>query len=96
MWIFIEQALVFGVMLFCFTNIVDKITQYYAKGNINFDNIVVVDLEQFDKSLGEGKEEITAQFRNMVEGMKQLSSVEIISINRWGAAPEVADIKAIR
>ena len=86
-WIFVEQALVFGVLLVCFTNIVNNITTFYAKGNINYDNIVVIGFDQFDTSQQEEKEEIAAQFRNMIEGMKGWSSVEMISINRSSAAP---------
>ena len=89
-WIFVEQALVFGILLFCFTSLVNLVTQYYSKGTIRFENIAQLGAAKFDRFqvFEEGEEEaIEAQFRNMVERMKDWQSVDIVSINRNFAVP---------
>ena len=89
-WIFIEQVLVFGILLFCFTSLVNLVTQYYSKGTVRMENIAFLTASKLDRSqqFEEGEEEaIEAQFCNMVERMKEWPSVDMVSINRNYAVP---------
>ena len=90
-WIFIEQILVFAVLLFCFTGLSSRIVRHFSKGNIRVDNIVSISYNKIDNSrdTDEEKEVNHAQFHSMLERMKEWQSVELISINRFGAMPLV-------
>ena len=79
-WVFVEQMLVFSVMLFVFTTLSEKIVVHYSKGDVSIDNIFVVNYEQIGYNKDE-KEANDIQFHNMVERMKEWPSVELISIN---------------
>ena len=86
-WIVVEQALVFGVLLLCFTSLVNVVTQQLSKGTISTDNIIQVEvltLEGHDSV----DEEHETLFRNMLERVKEWHTVEFISINRDGAIPK--------
>ena len=85
-WIFIEQTLVFGVLLFCFTVDIDRIKRYHSKGTIRMDNIIGVGYMELE-NLRKSDEDNDAQFRSMVERMKEWPTVDLISISGYGAAP---------
>ncbi len=87
-WIFIEQILVFGVLLFCFTSIVDVVTRYYSKGKLRVDHVVRVG---YDISAEEeiDEEACTKQFSRLLENMKQWPSVEYVSKSLYGALPVI-------
>ena len=86
-WIFVEQILVFAVLLFSFTSLSSNMVNHFSKGDIKVDNIVIIDYGTIDRSVDDEKEANDAQFRSMVERMREWQSVELISINRWGAMP---------
>ena len=88
-WIFIEQLLVFAVMLFCFTSLSGKIIDYFSKGNPRVDNIANISYNRIDnnRDTEEEKEINHAQFHNMMERIKEWQSVELVSINREGTTP---------
>ena len=86
-WVFVEQLLVFAVMLFCFTGLSNNIKMHFVKGNLKVDNIVAIEYSTIDRSVDDDKEANEAQFRNMLERMKDWQSVELISINRYSAMP---------
>jgi ABC-type antimicrobial peptide transport system permease subunit len=86
-WIFVEQILVFAVLLFCFTSLSSNMVKHFSKGNIQVDNITIIDYSTIDRSADDEKEANDAQFHSMVEGMREWASVELISINRWAAIP---------
>ena len=84
-WIFIEQMLVFGVLLFIFVSQVDRIKRYYSKGTIHMENVAAIGFVELDKPMQRADEEAEVQFRNMIERMKQWQTVELITANRRGA-----------
>ena len=94
-WIFIEQMLVFGVMLFIITQMISNITRQYAKGTIRVDNVAIINFEKIDKSEHDEDEhdDSKTQFRNMVERMKQWQSVDLITIGSNGAIPYMSGVK---
>jgi len=88
-WIFAEQMLVFGVMLFIFTTFAGDISRRYSKGNIHVDNVAKIDIREFHETQLD-EEELNAskiQFRNMVERMKEWQSVNLIAICNNRAIP---------
>ena len=92
-WIFIEQVFVFGVILFCFSMLSDTVFRHYAKGTIRMDDIISVNFarfeseEQTEDEVETDPKAIRAQFHNMLEAMKEWSSVELVSFGRGGAMP---------
>jgi len=80
-WVFIEQALVFAVMLFCFTNLTEKIVVHFAKGDVNVDNVYAINYHKTDGSANGEKEANEAMFHNIVESMKEWESVELTSVS---------------
>ena len=95
-WIFIEQVLVFGILLLCFTNAVESVTRHFSKGNINLDNIAIINVIPFDKNSlddEEDKEGYYAQINTILERVKNWPSVELISINGQGAVPTMGSHK---
>ena len=87
-WIFIEQILVFAVMLWGFTYLSEPISKYFSKGTIRTENIFSFNLNKIDETNPD--EENDTHVRNIVESMKQWSSVELISMNRSGAFPDMS------
>jgi hypothetical protein len=87
-WILIEQILVFAVMLWSFTFLVEPVSKYFSKGTVRTKNIYSFNLNKIDETDNWG--EINAQNHNMVESMRQWSSVELISMNRVGAIPDLS------
>jgi len=85
-WIFIEQMLVFAVLLFTFIIFAGDITRRYTKGYIRVDNVASIEFSVFDTPQEE-LDTYLAQFHNMLELMKDWQSVESIGINR-GAIPD--------
>ena len=80
-WIFVEQTLVFGILLACFIISADKITQITAKGTIRVNNVLFVTYLNMDINKFEidRNEEDDAIFRNIVGRMKEWKSVEMIT-----------------
>ena len=87
-WIFIEQILVFAVLLFCFASSAEKIARIFSKGTIRVDNVAVIFYQPIagSEQNEDDNEARKKQFHNMVETMKEWESVEIISISS-GAIP---------
>ena len=87
-WIFIEQILVFAVLLFCFASSAEKIARIFSKGTIRVDNVAVIFYQPIagSEQNEDDNEARKKQFHNMVETMKEWQSVEIISISS-GAIP---------
>jgi len=90
-WIFAEQALVFAVMLLIFTSQVDRVIQYYAKGAMRMDDVALVAYMEYDRP-GDPDEESGAQFRGMIERMRQWPTVDLITVNRANAMPGTGSI----
>jgi ABC-type antimicrobial peptide transport system permease subunit len=86
-WIFMEQMLVFAVMLFCFTGLSSRVMSHFSKGNLNMENIIIVENSTIDRSDDDEQEANAAQFHSMVERMREWQSVDVISINRFNAIP---------
>ena len=84
-WIFIEQILVFAVMLWAFTYLSEPVSKYFSKGIIRTENIFTFNLNRIDET--DSDEE--ANVHHVVESMRQWSSVELISMNRVGAIPDL-------
>ena len=84
-WIFVEQMLVFGVMLLVFISQSVELRYYFSKGNISMDNVALIGFYEIDRPREMPNEENNALFRNMLERMKEWQSVELISINRNAA-----------
>ena len=86
-WIFVEQILVFAVLLWSFTQAVDPVSKYFSKGTVRTNNIFSFNLNKIDET---DPEEIDDTYvHNIVEGANQWSSVELISMNRDGAIPDL-------
>ena len=83
-WIFIEQMLVFGVLLFWFTYSVGIFKKSFSEGNVKLNNVAYVDFTELLTNSLEEDEKIAYrnQFHQMVESMREWQSVELISINR--------------
>jgi len=83
-WIFIEQMLVFGVLLFCFTYSADILMKTFSEGNVKLNNVAVVSFTELaTNTLTEDeKNEYRKLFHQMVESMKEWQSVEFISFSR--------------
>ena len=94
-WIFVEQALVFGVILLSFTSNVEKIKQFHSKGNIRMDHVALIACATFDQSqqTDDEREVTRVQFRNMLERMKEWSSVDLISFSSNSAIPYSNDAR---
>ena len=94
-WIFTEQSLVFAVMLFIFTTSVNKVTQYYSKGNLNMKDISFITFMELNRDeLEEDEKDANhAQFKNMVVRMKEWPTVELVSINANGATPGTGNLR---
>ena len=88
-WIFIEQVLVFGVLLFCFIYCVDIFKKNFSEGNVSLNNIAYLDFTELETNTlaDEEKRAYRNQFHQMVESMKDWPSVEFISMN--GSVPTV-------
>jgi len=80
-WVFIEQVLVFAVLLFAFTSFSGNISRYFSKGYIRMDNIAAIGFDAFHTQQEEEADANHAQFRNMVERMKEWQSVELVSVS---------------
>ncbi len=89
-WIFIEQVLVFGVLLFCFTSVVDVVTRYYSKGRLRVDQVVRVSYNISTEEEIDG-EACAKQFFRLVESMKQWPCVEYVSMSLYGALPVIGN-----
>ena len=86
-WIFVEQLLIFGILLLCFTHLSNIITLHFSKGTVSVDNVIAVGLTQLDNSQEESEQEANeARFRNMLEQMKEWQSVDLIS---FGEVPGI-------
>ena len=85
-WIFIEQVLVFGVLLFCFLYCVNIFKRIYSEGNVNVKNIAYIDFREQETNDLSDDEKIAYrnQFHQMVESMKDWQTVELVSINVSG------------
>jgi ABC-type antimicrobial peptide transport system permease subunit len=81
-WVFIQQALVFAVMVFCFTVLAEKFVVHNAKGDMKIDNIYSVGYQKIDKSMDDDAEANDVMFHNMMERVKEWPSVELVSISR--------------
>jgi len=83
-WIFIEQALVFGVLVFWLTYSVDIFKKSFSEGNVKLNNTAYVNFtELLTNTLAEDEKlAYRNQFHQMVESMKEWQSVELISISR--------------
>ena len=79
-WIFIEQLLVFAVLLFILCNLSENIAIQLAKGTVRMDNIVTVGFNSYETQQEDEREESVVQLRNMLERMKEWQSVECVSI----------------
>ena len=80
-WIFIEQMLVFGVLLACFIISANKITQITEKGNIGVNNVFYITYTAMDREEGDvgTEKENVAIFKSIVEQMKEWKSVEMVT-----------------
>ena len=88
-WIFVEQALVFGILVACFTNVVNKVSQHLAKGNINVDNVMYIGYTRMDRNekKNDNGETDDATFSALIERIKDWQSVDVISMNSHGSIP---------
>ena len=80
-WIFIEQVLVFLALFLCFTYSVDIFMKLFSKGNIKVDNLAVVHYSNYQQEDDIMEESNNTQFRNMLERMKELQIIELVSIS---------------
>ena len=83
-WIVIEQALVFAVLLFCFTFFVDDIVNRFKKGIVSVENIISINFSGYEIQEDE-REAYSAQFLNMVKRMEEWESVESVSVNFYAS-----------
>ena len=90
-WVFVEQTLVFGVLLFCFIFSVERISRQFSKGNINVNNISSITFTSIYKTyhLENESDEDRTKFKNLFEQIKGWQSVELVSINRMGSVPGI-------
>jgi len=88
-WIFIEQMLVFGVLLLCFTHCVDVIKKSFSEGNLKLNNLAYIGFTRQETNVlsDEENKAYRNQLHQMVESMKDWNCVELISINGAGFVP---------
>ena len=94
-WIFIEQVLVFIVLFYCFTSIVDRIVVYYSEGKLEVEGVFSVLYDVIEPSEPAGVQEsqepvdYRQSFYNMVNNFRSLPSVDIVSFGKKGALPVI-------
>ena len=88
-WIFVEQTLVFAVMLWAFTYLSEHVSKYFSKGTVRTENVFSFNLNRIDET-DFIEEDYSTHAHNVVESMKQWPSVESISMNRPGAFPDMS------
>ncbi len=85
-WIYLEQMLVFIVMLFCFTGISDTLNRYFAPGKVVFNDVAMIGYQPMNNAPpdSDDRNAYSRQFKTLVQILEQSPGVAYIS---YGTAP---------
>ena len=92
-WIFVEQILVFGVILLYFIFFANHLSRHFSEGNMRIENMSFISFSSIQRINQTEEEKVAdnAKFHNLLEHARTWQTVDLVSFNRMGAIPVMAD-----
>ncbi len=80
-WVYLEQMLVFIIMLFCFSTISDVLSRYFAPGKVVFNDVAVIGYQPMNNvpQNSDDRKAYSQQFKTLVQVIEQSPGVAYIS-----------------
>ncbi len=80
-WIYLEQMLVFIVMIFCFTNISDVLNRYFVPGKLVFNDVAMIGYQPKNNVShdSDDRKAYSQQFKTLAQALEQSPGVSYIS-----------------